>query len=69
MNIEGLGKNIITGKRNCLLCLFPRSWNADGMNVRMEIDCDPMLRHHTCKEAACCPVFLVPGIVYITKNK
>lgn len=39
-----------------------------GLNVRMGIADDPMLRHHTCEEAAGCPVFLIPGDVYVSKK-
>jgi hypothetical protein len=35
-----------------------------GLNVRMGIAGDPMLRHHACEEAAGRPVFLIPGDVY-----
>jgi hypothetical protein len=39
-----------------------------GLNVRMGIAGDPMLRHHTCEEAVGHPVFLVPGDVYVAKK-
>jgi hypothetical protein len=39
-----------------------------GLNVRMGIVGDPMLRHHTCETAAGHPVFLIPGDVYEAKK-
>ena len=39
-----------------------------GLNVRMGIGSDPMVRHHTCEEAAGRPVFLIPGDVYNAKK-
>jgi hypothetical protein len=39
-----------------------------GLNVRMGIAGDPMLRHHTCEEAVGQPVFLIPGDVYVAKK-
>jgi hypothetical protein len=38
------------------------------MEVRMGVASDPMLRHHTCEEAAGQPVFLIPGDVYVAKK-
>ncbi len=39
-----------------------------GLNVRMGVAGDPMLRHHTCETAAGRPVFLIPGDVYEAKK-
>ena len=39
-----------------------------GMNVRMGIVGDPMLRHHTCETELGRQVFLVPGDVYVAKK-
>ncbi|HEY3310329.1 MAG TPA: hypothetical protein VGK00_01705 [Anaerolineales bacterium] len=39
-----------------------------GLNVRLGIAGDPLLRHHTCETAAGHPVFLIPGNVYIAKK-
>jgi hypothetical protein len=39
-----------------------------GLNVRMGIAGDPMLRHHTCETAVGHPVFLIPGYVYVAKK-
>lgn len=39
-----------------------------GMNVRMGIAGDPMLRHHTCETELGRQVFLVPGDVYNAKK-
>ena len=39
-----------------------------GLNVRMGIAGDPMLRHHTCETTAGHPVFLIPGDVYVAKK-
>lgn len=40
-----------------------------GMNVRMGIADDPMLRHHTCETELGRQVFLVPGDVYEAKKR
>ncbi len=40
-----------------------------GLNVRIGKAGDPLLRHHTCETAAGHPVFLIPGDVYIAKDK
>ncbi len=40
-----------------------------GLNVRMGIAGDPMLRHDTCETAAGHPVFLIPGDVYDANKK
>jgi hypothetical protein len=39
-----------------------------GLNVRMGIVPDPMLRHHPCEEAVSRPLFLIPGDVYVAKE-
>jgi hypothetical protein len=42
--------------------------SVNGLNVRMGIAGDPMLRHYACEEAAGRPVFLIPGDVYVAKK-
>ena len=39
-----------------------------GLNVRMGVAGDPLLRHHACETAAGRPVFLIPGDVYVAKK-
>ncbi len=39
-----------------------------GLNVRMGIAGDPVLRHHTCETVVGHPVFLIPGDVYVAKK-
>jgi hypothetical protein len=40
-----------------------------GMNVRMGVAGDPLLRHHTCENAERPMVFLIPGDVYDAMKK
>jgi hypothetical protein len=56
-DLEGKkGKGVSTLKKWCC----PEC----GLNVRMGIAGDPMLRHHTCETAIGRTVFFIPGTVY-----